>query len=411
MNENNNMELNVASIDPSPYQPRQNFDPVAVDSLAQNIKENSLIHPIICRPKGERFELVVGERRWRAVRKLGWLTITANVREMSDSQAQIICLSENLQREDLTDIETIESIGRWVDAHMQQDPEYLPWLEVTLEERRGGPTISLDLGEPIDRTIFFLALCDSDRKNETERVSNKFVANLESAFLKLNRRLDWQSYFAHDLPIIRAIPEAVRATAIEQRLNKSQTLALRDAYEQQPEAMARILETGVVESQDDQWQHKATSLRDMPAKEIKALVRKPTAATGPVEQGLPRISMQEIKQQISQARAVLKERLLEGVRLHMRSGKSLTDFASSNAFDIYEFLLPESARAEVIEQLSELHVGLETYARSFNLNDEEIKKLSKHKSSFHVPTRTCLGCFGDCVAAVLVNRIDGGMGI
>ena len=103
---------------------------------------------------------------------------------------------------------------------MRQDGEYLPWLRQTYSDRRGGPRLKLDLGNPIDRTAFLLALCDGDRKNATGKVSNNFVANLESAFSDLNRQIDWQSYFNHDLPLVRELPQIVYDAAVENKDQK-----------------------------------------------------------------------------------------------------------------------------------------------------------------------------------------------
>src|SRR3712207_4078737 len=82
----------------------------------------------------------------------------------------------------LTPVEEIEGIARWVDARMREDDAYLPWLAAVYQSRKGGPKLGLDLADPIDRTTFFLALCDSEDRHGTEKVANKFVRNLEDAF-------------------------------------------------------------------------------------------------------------------------------------------------------------------------------------------------------------------------------------
>jgi hypothetical protein len=197
-------------IQSSPYQPRRLFN--GIQSLAENIRDNCLIHPILLRPIGSGFELVSGERRLRAMRDiLQWQKIAAVIRPLTDLQAQIVCLSENLQRDDLTKIEEIESIAKWIDARMREEESYLSWLRQVYTDRKGGPRLKLDLNDPIDRTTFFLALCESDRRNETEKVTSTFTGNLESAFADLNRPLDWISYATNDLPLIRDLPEIVRA--------------------------------------------------------------------------------------------------------------------------------------------------------------------------------------------------------
>jgi len=105
---------------------------------------------------------------------------------------------------------------------MRQDGEYLPWLRQTYSDRRGGPRLKLDLGNPIDRTAFVLALCDSDRRHETQKVASKITGNLESAFAALNCNIDWISFATNDLPIVRELPQIVYDAAVEKKLNKAQ---------------------------------------------------------------------------------------------------------------------------------------------------------------------------------------------
>jgi len=102
--------LGIDTIDRSPFQPRTEFDPEQLRELADSIKQRGVIQPLVVRPlngAGEprRYELIAGERRWRAAREAGLTTIPAIVREASDEEALEIALIENLQREDLNAIE------------------------------------------------------------------------------------------------------------------------------------------------------------------------------------------------------------------------------------------------------------------------------------------------------------------
>lgn len=102
--------LPVDSLLPNPLQPRRLFAPEALAELSKSIKEMGVIQPIIVRPVTEgRYEIVAGERRWRAAAKAGSSTIPAIVRNYSDSESLEIALIENLQREDLNPIETAEA--------------------------------------------------------------------------------------------------------------------------------------------------------------------------------------------------------------------------------------------------------------------------------------------------------------
>lgn len=95
-------EVPVSSISANPWQPRRSFDADALTELTASIDASGLLQPISVRPVGARFELVAGERRWRAVQALGWAKIPAIVRELDDRTALTLAMIENLQRDDLS---------------------------------------------------------------------------------------------------------------------------------------------------------------------------------------------------------------------------------------------------------------------------------------------------------------------
>ena len=110
-------QLPIQEIDPSPYQPRTIFDDERIDELLQTIKTHGVIQPIVVRMRNDRYEIIAGERRFRAVKKLGMDTIPGIVREFNDSQAASIALIENLQREGLTAIEEAYAYQKLIDLH------------------------------------------------------------------------------------------------------------------------------------------------------------------------------------------------------------------------------------------------------------------------------------------------------
>lgn len=95
------------------YQPRRDMNPAALDELAQSIKAQGVLQPIVVRPIGEgRFEIVAGERRWRASQQAGLEKIPAMVRDLPDEAAIAMALIENIQREDLNPIEEAMALQR-----------------------------------------------------------------------------------------------------------------------------------------------------------------------------------------------------------------------------------------------------------------------------------------------------------
>src|SRR5690606_3775214 len=99
-------------VDRNPDQPRRYFDEEQLNELTESIRIHGVLEPIIVRPVEGRYEVVVGERRWRAAQLAGLTTIPAVVRPLSDREAMEIALVENLQREDLNPIEEAEAYKR-----------------------------------------------------------------------------------------------------------------------------------------------------------------------------------------------------------------------------------------------------------------------------------------------------------
>jgi ParB family transcriptional regulator, chromosome partitioning protein len=99
-------------VDASPYQPRRHFDEEAIGELAASIRQHGIIQPVVVREIGARYELIAGERRLRAARRLGLEAVPALVRRYSDEQALEAALVENLQREDISVVEAARAYQR-----------------------------------------------------------------------------------------------------------------------------------------------------------------------------------------------------------------------------------------------------------------------------------------------------------
>jgi len=108
--------ISIDLIDPSPLQPRGLFDEAKLDELAQSITANGVVQPLIVRPKQDRFELIAGERRWRAAQRAGLTRVPAIVRNVSDDRVLELALIENIQREDLNPIEEARAYKKLIDT-------------------------------------------------------------------------------------------------------------------------------------------------------------------------------------------------------------------------------------------------------------------------------------------------------
>lgn len=106
--------LDINSIKPNENQPRKIFDPEKIQDLAASIKEHGVIQPIVVRKVKTGYEIVAGERRWRAAREAGLSDVPCIVRELTDEQNMLFAIIENMQREDLNPIEEAEGLDRMI---------------------------------------------------------------------------------------------------------------------------------------------------------------------------------------------------------------------------------------------------------------------------------------------------------
>ena len=107
-------ELSIDEIDPNPDQPRKRFTERELQELAETIKSIGLIEPVVVRPRGDRYQLISGERRWRACRMAGYKKIPAVLKQVNDLQALEMGIVENIQREELTAIEEAKAYEYWM---------------------------------------------------------------------------------------------------------------------------------------------------------------------------------------------------------------------------------------------------------------------------------------------------------
>ena len=116
------LQIDIDLIEPSPYQPRTRFREEALDELARSIQSSGIIQPLVLRPIGKRYQLIAGERRWRAAQRAGLKSVSSIVRQVPDELALEMTLVENIQREDLNAIEQARAFERLMDEfHATQE--------------------------------------------------------------------------------------------------------------------------------------------------------------------------------------------------------------------------------------------------------------------------------------------------
>jgi ParB family chromosome partitioning protein len=117
------LDIELNKLKPNPLQPRKKWDPESLEELAQSIQETGILQPIVVVPDRENFRIIVGERRWRAAKKIGLQTIPVLIRNLTEAQQHEAMLIENLQREDLNPLEIATAYQKMIQefGYTQED--------------------------------------------------------------------------------------------------------------------------------------------------------------------------------------------------------------------------------------------------------------------------------------------------
>jgi ParB family chromosome partitioning protein len=191
-------EVDIDLLRPNPRQPRVHIDDLKLEELAQSIRANGVIQPVVVRkaaggdPASPRYEIIAGERRWRAAQRAGLLKVPVAVREVSDDKLLEVALIENIQRENLNPIEEAQAYRRLSDEHRLSQEEmaaavgkdratianYMRLLRLPDEVRNDVAAGSLSMGHA--RALLGLADAAAQRRVAREAVSRALsVRDLE----------------------------------------------------------------------------------------------------------------------------------------------------------------------------------------------------------------------------------------
>ena len=198
-------------------QPRRYFDRAGMQQLSASVREHGILQPIIVRPVGEKYEVVAGERRYRAALEAGLTEVPALVREMSDEQAVQYALVENLQREDLNPIEEVEGI--------------LQLLALKLKTDREGAISLLNQMANVKR-----GLTHNLVRNEEQQIVEEVFATIG--------RLSPDSFRSHRLPLLK-LPDDIQSALRKGRIEYTKAQAI--ARMKEPEKRQDLLEKAIAE--------------------------------------------------------------------------------------------------------------------------------------------------------------------
>lgn len=123
-------KIDITKIEPNPFQPRKIFDEIELEQLSQSLSTQGLLQPIVVRKMGERYQIIAGERRFRASLRLGWSEIPAIIFDADDQQMAELALTENIQRKDLNPIEKATSFANYLEQYGGTHEELAKRLEV-----------------------------------------------------------------------------------------------------------------------------------------------------------------------------------------------------------------------------------------------------------------------------------------
>ena len=175
-----------------PTQPRRYFDPQAMQSLVESVKSEGILQPLLVRPVGEKYEVIAGERRYRAAQEAELTQVPVTVREMTDDQAVQYALIENLQREDLNPVEETEGLLNLLALRLECDTADVSSKLYRMENEAKGK---------ITRNV--------SGKEDTETIEQVFASV---------GRMNWQSFVRTRLPLLKLpadILDALRAGCLE----------------------------------------------------------------------------------------------------------------------------------------------------------------------------------------------------
>jgi ParB family chromosome partitioning protein len=187
-------EVEIDRIHPGPRQPRRFFDEAALEQLVASIRAQGVLQPLLVRAttEPEQFEIVAGERRWRAGKAAGLDRLPVRVVELDDQQAVAVAIVENLQREDLSPIEEAEGYLELLRAGLEREPLFAEYR---------------DESEPLEGVTRVLrALSNRAAGNTKDNVVLSLEPRVAEVFASVGR-ITWQSFTTHRLPLLSMPPE------------------------------------------------------------------------------------------------------------------------------------------------------------------------------------------------------------
>jgi ParB family chromosome partitioning protein len=219
--------INIYEVDRNPFQPRSVFDETEIQSLADSITAHGMLQPVVVRKSHDRFQLISGERRWRAATVAGWEKVPAQVLEVDDRQMSELALVENIQRKDLSPLEKAVSFQR-----------YLEQYQCTQEE--------LASRVKVDRSTIanLIRLLELPEQVQNSLRAGEITQGHARALLPLgdeHQQITFAKRVQHDGLSVRATEELVQTTIREQDAEQLSVVGMDDGAAPKPRTRSEHL--------------------------------------------------------------------------------------------------------------------------------------------------------------------------
>jgi ParB family transcriptional regulator, chromosome partitioning protein len=247
-------EIPLAKIEPSPWNARRYFNELRLQELAKSLEKNGLIQPVLVRPVGQHYQLVVGERRYRAAKLARLPTLRAHVRELTEREARHLSLTENLDREDLSAYEEAAGIMDLLVLELSQEEEFQEYQQADESDEAAVTRLLFKLQNDVLAASKSVSMRDK-RSNASvnghmpikEGVQRPI--NVEPPFNRLfnvvlnvfgrHAKIGWSTYIRNRLPLLD-LPEELRQALDSGLVDQSKAKEL--ARITDPEERRKLLE-------------------------------------------------------------------------------------------------------------------------------------------------------------------------
>lgn len=202
-------EIDLTEIQLPQQQPRRHFDPRRLEQLVESIQQHGIVQPLVVRPlETGGYELVAGERRYRAAQAAGLRQVPISIRNLTDTEAFQIALIENLQREDLNRIDETDGILQLLAFHLKQPIETIPSLLRQLFNAAKRTPANSTSGEAADNNVIITA--QPEVNPATVRDNAQIQSAIEQVFQQVGT-MTWQSFVTNRLPLLGLPPDVLES--------------------------------------------------------------------------------------------------------------------------------------------------------------------------------------------------------